>query len=140
MYPPATTTFAYLILPATHSTLRTSSDHETVSYLSSAIVDPSVLHSEHHDLFKVAMCTLQLKPWPLSQQFTSVVPTSEPLPDDHGHSWYCSKHRHSRDVAARKEANTSCWIRLTPIEAAASSAWPKLMILGSGCSITEDDD
>lgn len=103
-YPPATAILAYLILPSTHSTLRTSSGSEMVSYLSSVIVDASILHSNHHALFKVAMCALQLEPVPLGQHFTSVVPTSEPLPPAHGHGWYCSKHKELRDEAARKEA------------------------------------
>ena len=107
-YPPATVIFAYLIQPSMQSTLRTSSGLEMVSYLSSMIVDPSILHSDHLDLFKAAMCTLQLEPVPLGQQFTSVVPTSEPLPAPHGHSWYCSKHKEIRDEAARKKAYTAC--------------------------------
>ena len=107
-YPPATVIFAYLILPSMHSTLRTSSGSDMVSYLSSVIVDPSILQSDHHDLFKVAMRTLQLEPAFLGQQFTSVVPTSEPLPTAHDHSWYCSKRREIRDEAASREARTSC--------------------------------
>lgn len=107
-YPHATAVFAYLIVPSMHSTLRTSSGSDMVSYLSSVIIDPSVLQSDHRDLFKVAMCTLQLEPVFLAQQFTSAVPTSKPLPAAHGHSWHCSKHRASRDEAARKEAYTCC--------------------------------
>ena len=107
-YPSATAILAYLILPSMHSTLRTSSGSDMVSYLSSVIVDASILHSNPNALFKVAMCTLQLEPVPLGQHFTSVVPTSEPLPFAHGHSWYCSKHKEIRDEAARKEAYTSC--------------------------------
>ncbi len=106
-YTPSTTIFAYLILPSMHSTLRTSSGSDIVSYLSSVIVDASILHSDHHALFKVAMCTLQLEPVLLGQHFTTVAPTSEPLPAAHGHSWYCSKHREIRDEAARKEVCTS---------------------------------
>ena len=107
-YPPATAFLAYLILPSMHSTLGASGGSKVVSYLSSVIVDPSILHFDHHDLFKVAMCSLQLEPVPLGQKSTSVVPTSEPLPDAHAHSWHCSKHSDSRDEAARKEAYTPC--------------------------------
>ena len=105
--PPSTAIFAYLILPSMHSALRTSSGSDIVSYLSSVIVDTSILHSDHQTLFKVAMCTLQLEPVLLGQQFTSVAPTSEPLPVAHAHNCYCSKNREIRDEAARKEVCTS---------------------------------
>ena len=137
-YPPVTAIRAYLILPSVHSTLRTSSGSEKVSYLSSVFVDPSILHSDRHDLFKVAMCTLQLKPVPLGQYFTCVVPTSTPLQplNYHHRNCKCSRHikdKETRDEAARKDAYTSYLIRLTQVELVASSPWPKLMILGSGC-------
>ncbi|KAK0511828.1 hypothetical protein JMJ35_005678 [Cladonia borealis] len=128
-YPPVTAILAYLILPSVHSTLRTSSGSDKVSYLSSVIVDPSILHSARHDLFKVAMCTLQLEPVPLGQYFTCVVPTSTPLPPSHFYhfSSKCSKrnkYKETRDEAA---------------QLAASSPWPKLMILGSGLIDAKDD-
>ena len=143
-YPPVTAILAYLILPSVHSTLRTSSGSEKVSYLSSVIVDPSILHSARHDLFKVAMCTLQLEPVPLGQYFTCVVPTSTPLQSSnaHRHNCKCSRHikdKETRDKAARKEAYTSYQIRLTQVEVAASSPWPKLMILGSGLTDAIDE-
>ena len=143
-YPPVTAILAYLILPSVHSTLRTSSGSDKVSYLSSVIVDPSILHSARHDLFKVAMCTLQLEPVPLGQYFTCVVPTSTPLLPSHFYhfSSKCSKrnkYKETRDKAARKEAFTSYLIKLTQVELAASSPWPKLMILGSGLIDAKDD-
>ena len=105
---PGTMIFGYLILPSMHSTLRTSSGSDMVSYLSSVIVDPSILQSNHQDLFKVAMRTLQLEPVLLGQRYSGVVPTSEPLPAAHGHSWYCSRSVKNLDGAASREASTTC--------------------------------
>ena len=131
-YPPVTEISAYLILPSMHSPLRIARGTETISYLTSVVVNPSILDADHHDLFRVAMCSLQLEPVSLGQQSTIVVPTSQQLPDAHSSSWQCSQRSDSGDGAARKKAYTPCSIRLTRTEAAASSAWPKLMILGSG--------
>ena len=130
-YPPVTEISAYLILPSMHSPLRISRGTRMISYLTSVVVNPSILHADHHDLFKVAMCSLQLEPVSLGQQSTIVVPTSQLLPDDDD-KWECSQRSDSGDGAARKKAYTPCSIRLTRTEAAASSAWPRLMILGSG--------
>lgn len=137
-YPLMTEISAYLILPSMHSPLRLAMGSDMISYLSSAVVNPSILHADHHDLFKVAMCSLQLEPVPLGQQSTIVVPTSQHLPDAYSYSSQCSQRSDSQDDAARKKAYTPCSIRLTRTEAAASTAWPKLMILGSGCPFVEE--
>lgn len=109
-----------------------------VSYLTSVVVNPSILHADHHDLFKAAMCSLQLEPVSLGQQSTIVVPTSQLLPDD-DERWECRQRGDSGDGAARKKAYAPCSIRLTPTEAAASSAWPKLMIIGSGSPFIDEE-
>lgn len=57
---------AYLILPSIQSTLKTSPGPETVSFMSSMVLDPSVVQEPSLDRkthFKAVLKTMQLKPW-----------------------------------------------------------------------------
>lgn len=97
---PKATIFAYLIQPSIHSFIETCPGPEVASFMSSMIVDPSLLQEpspEKKARFQIAMKALQLTPVICKEQFTATFPTSVRCTNPTSLRYPCAK----RETAGR---------------------------------------
>ena len=114
---------SYMILPSTHSEMKTTAGPGIVSYLSATIVNPSILQEptdEQKTRFKTALSVLQLEPMVDNLQHFTEFPTSQAAPDE-----ILADDSKAKDQNANEDQ---------PAELTMNGAfgWPKLAILTSG--------